>query len=227
MYYLWILYYSFFHQGRLIVATSLYHKQVEELLVAHKKTEEALQKTQKDIADFVESLKYLKPSLAAIKNMNSYIDTDARIVEEAVAVAVASRLDNPSILHHTRYSFASSSGDVDAIVIGRYNNQDIIVFCASKYNIDSSIRKAQSELFQTLKYWEFLKQLDPNNIDQEYAEDYRNLYISETLHRIPYFAFGGCIFSETSIAKFKLKTPWFRVIINQNGRFEAHFHDSA
>eukprot|EP01035_Chromulina_nebulosa_P020572 gene20572-26678_t len=127
----------------------MFHRKVE-LLFAQQ------EKTQMEISDLLEVTRTLKTPYEALKNMKVYVDIDS-LVEELVTDSVASKLLNPKILHRTGYSFESWTGGIDGVVIGKYINQDVIVFCESKHDIDSCYKKAVCELISTLNYWEKLK----------------------------------------------------------------------
>jgi hypothetical protein len=199
------------------------HRELESLLTAQQKTEAAQQKTEYEFQQLMQLTRELglrKDPSERLKQMLSSINTDPELVEEAVSHAVSKILDSPIILHRTHYEYKTHSGDVDGVVIGKYLDEDIIVFCEAKHNMDSSLTKAKSELFSTLSYWETLIALSEDEIST-YQLDYDALCVERNRHRKVYFAFGGAKFSDLTAEKLRIRTPWFRVSSDPNGRFYA------
>ncbi|KXZ52082.1 hypothetical protein GPECTOR_10g1105 [Gonium pectorale] len=151
-------------------------------------------------------------------------DTDDRLVEEGVARAVAELLEAGQVVFGTRYPYQSAVGDLDGLVVGRWQGRDVVVLVEAKHNMDAQARKAQSELFTSVKLWESLKGLsaEERESDDTVLADYEALHLAEYGERAVMLAFGGSKFSDGVMKKqFNLQFPWFYVVANSVGKFTA------
>jgi hypothetical protein len=154
-----------------------------------------------------------------------YRETDDRIVEEGVAHAVAELLEDGHVIFGTRYPYRSAVGDLDGLVVGRYDGRDVVVLVEAKHNMDTQAKKAKSELFASVKHWESLKRLraEERESDETVFADYQALHLAEYGERAVVLAFGGSRFSESTVEKqfINLQMPWIYVVANGVGKFKA------
>jgi len=163
-----------------------------------------------------------------LRQMKQYKDTDDMLVEQCVTSAVAAQLTDPVIIKAMRYVYEGAVADLDGLVVGQFNDEEVVVLCEAKHNMNSGIRKAQVELFASQRYWEQLCGLDPQDpaVDEGRLADYVNLEVADNKSRRVMLAFGGAMFSQ-DIAENKLRglvTPWFYVSANPAGKFVAVYN---
>ncbi|EFJ50746.1 hypothetical protein VOLCADRAFT_88581 [Volvox carteri f. nagariensis] len=160
-----------------------------------------------------------------LKQMKGYRDTDDRLIEEGVACAVAELLEDGQVIFGTRYPYQSAVGDLDGLVVGRRDGRDVVVLVEAKHNMDTMAKKAQSELFASVKHWEWLKGLSADELesDETVLADYQALHLAEYGERAVFLAFGGSKFSESVVKKQfnNLQMPWIYVVANSMGKFKA------
>lgn len=192
----------------------------EELKSLNEKQQKQLSATEKKIADME---RRIKDPTEELKQIRSYRDTDAYLVEECVSMAIAKILEDANKIHSTRYVYEAHSGDLDGLVSGVYQGDRVLVLIEAKHNMDSTWRKAQSELFDSVEYIEELRKLDLDTADDAQIADYKALQIENSSGHRLMIAFGGSKFSqETAEKHFKhIRLPWFHVSFNSEGQFIA------
>eukprot|EP00195_Chlamydomonas_chlamydogama_P003805 CAMPEP_0202919708 /NCGR_PEP_ID=MMETSP1392-20130828/76475_1 /ASSEMBLY_ACC=CAM_ASM_000868 /TAXON_ID=225041 /ORGANISM="Chlamydomonas chlamydogama, Strain SAG 11-48b" /LENGTH=335 /DNA_ID=CAMNT_0049613165 /DNA_START=219 /DNA_END=1226 /DNA_ORIENTATION=- len=163
-----------------------------------------------------------------LRQMKQYKDTDDMLVEQCVTSAVAAQLTDPVIIKAMRYAYEGAVADLDGLVVGQFNDEEVVVLCEAKHNMNNGIRKAQVDLFASQRYWEQLCGLDPQDpaVDEGRLADYVNLEVADNKSRRVMLAFGGAMFSQ-DIAENKLRglvTPWFYVSANPAGKFVAVYN---
>lgn len=161
----------------------------------------------------------LKNNIAFSKHIKNYIAAESDLLERCVVKALVDMMDDAEIIQNN-YDYESYSGDLDGLVVGKWKNREVIVFCEAKHNMNTSWKKASTQLFDSLKYWE---QLTVTNIEEDsiFAEDYKELHVKEHGHRVPMFAFGCVMLSSETKEKLKsdIHTPCFFVTPNTEGVF--------
>ncbi|GLC70931.1 hypothetical protein PLESTF_001047900 [Pleodorina starrii] len=165
-----------------------------------------------------------KDNSEQLKQMQGYRDTDDRLIEEGVARAVAELLEDGQVIFDTRYTYQSTVGDLDGLVVGCHDGCNVVVLVEAKHNMDTHARKAQSELFASVKTWEWLKGLsaEERESDETVLADYQALHVADYCERAVVLAFGGSKFSESVVKKqFNLQMPWIYVVANSMGKFKA------
>jgi hypothetical protein len=177
------------------------------------------------------ALEATKTNKEELAQMRSYRDTDDLLIEQWVTHAVAEFLDQGQVVHPCRYVYKGTGGDLDGLVVGRWLGKDVVVLVEAKHNMDTVVKRAQSELFASEKYWKELAGLSRDDLaaaDSATVEDYTALRVSEYKQRSVVFAFGGCKFTDEAAGKFKfIKTPWLRVTPNLKGKFVAMMASSG
>ena len=133
------------------------------------------------------------------KSINGYIATEAGLLEKYVVKAVANAMKDALILSYS-YNFDNEVGELDGLVAGTWNGEEVIVFVEAKHNMDNAWRKAKKQLSSALLYWKKLINIDLER-EPDYAVDYGGLCIKEYGHRKPMYAFGGAILSPKIILK--------------------------
>lgn len=170
-------------------------------------------------------LEIRKDPTEQLRQMKNYRDTDDRLIEEGVTLAVADFLQQPSVILLSRYEYQGQQGDLDGLVQGIYKEEEVIVFIQAKHNMDSSWRKAKSELINAHQYWQELLSTDIQdpNVDSNLAADYITLCVDENRKKKTMFAFGGAKFTEAfAMSKFKeLQQQCLYVVTNTHGDFIA------
>lgn len=208
-----------FHEGRLTVAPTSHHRDIEEMLVAVKQTTKTVDKFVKTTERSLKS----KASRESIEGMKGFIDTDARLFEESVVEAVYEYLEDSEIIQPGRYSYANNSGDVDGVVVGILDDCPCVVFCEAKHNMNKNVSKAIVELTSAEKYWSKLSSLNDNDEEYESCQnDIIALRVDEFKSRKILFAFGGAIFSDSTDEEIRkrFKMPWIKVAL-KSGRCEV------
>ncbi|GLC35273.1 hypothetical protein PLESTM_000302100 [Pleodorina starrii] len=158
------------------------------------------------------------------EQMKRFRDTDDRCIEDGVAGVVAEKLGEGEVVV-TQYDFKGEAGDLGALVVGRWEGKDVIVLVNAKNNMDTFYRKALAELSGAMRYWEKLKNLSAEELEEEdaLASDYHKLQLANYSSYSVMLAFGGNKFSK-HVAQTKLahlQTPWFYVVADPTGRFLA------
>lgn len=147
-----------------------------------------------------------------LRQLKAYNDTNDSVLECRITAAVFHALDNPEeIVIPTRYALKGAVGDVDGMVAGVFNKEQVIVFIEAKHNMDSSFSTAKSQCFATLRFWEDLCASDPSDLDENLASDYNTLCVAKFKEYRPMFAFGGLRFSKLDLLA-RIKTPSFYVV---------------
>ncbi len=158
------------------------------------------------------------------RKLKQYKATDDLLLEEAVTSAVEVALEDGEAVVPCRYEFQGAGGDLDGMVVGRWQGDEVVVLCEAKHNMDSGYSKAKDELLASFKYWERLGALQPGEevSDAELA-DMGALRVSEFKGRKVMLAFGGAKFSDlTADRRLQgLSTPWFRVVPDLTGKYRA------
>ena len=152
-----------------------------------------------------------------LQNMKNYLDIDAKLIERQVTSAVADHLKDAIIIKSSRYEYQSFPTDLDGLVAGLLENQQVIVFCESKHNMNNNYNKAKTQLLNTLKNWETLAAatLDDLNEDPNLKVDYDELQVETYRNHKPIFAFGAIQFSDAIQEKhFTMAIPTLFVIPN-------------
>jgi hypothetical protein len=158
-----------------------------------------------------------------LSQLKHYRDTDDRLVEEGVTSAVFDLLEGSFFISH-RYVFQNETGDLDGMVAGKWKEEDVLVLCEAKHNMDTSYAKAKSELVTAKAYIERLRKVRiDEDSDDALVADYKALHVEEFAERKILFAFGGSRFSADVITKrfHDVDNPWFRVVANASGKFTA------
>lgn len=88
------------------------------------------------------------------------------------------------------YSFDNEVGELDGLVAGTWNNEEVIIFVDAKHDMENTWKKSKKQSHSTLLYW---KKLIDINLEKEpdYEVDYVELRIKEYGNRKPMYAFGG------------------------------------
>lgn len=136
--------------------------------------------------DATEQLRQIKSYCEQLRRMESYGDTDDRLIEEGVTLAVAGFLQQSSVILFSRYEFQGQQGDLDGLVWGVYKGEEVIVFIEAKHNMDSSWRKAKSELLNAHRYWQELLsvQIQDPSTDINVVADYMELCVEENRNKL-------------------------------------------
>lgn len=160
-----------------------------------------------------------------LRQLKAYKDTDDRLIEEAVSYAVAGQLEGGAVVFANSYEYQGELGDLDGLVVGKWQGQDVVVLLEAKHNMDSSFSMAKKELFNGLKYWESLAKLDsPDDLEDAEREDWEAMHVGEYRERKVMLAWGGCKFSDHTVQQhFKIREPWFRVVPDMKGKFAASY----
>lgn len=158
-----------------------------------------------------------------LRQLKAYKDTDDRLIEEAVTYAVADRVGGTVVLA-TRYEYQGEGGDLDGLVVGSWQGQDVVVLVEAKHNMDSSFTKAKKELFASQKYWESLSTRGFDELEDAEKADWEAMHVGEYGARKVVLAWGGSKFSEDTVKKhFKICMPWFQVVPDMKGKFAASY----
>lgn len=56
-----------------------------------------------------------------LRQLKCYRDTDDRLVEECVSSSVAAKINDGDVVHAMRYEFQGTGGDLDGMVVGRWD----------------------------------------------------------------------------------------------------------
>ena len=160
-----------------------------------------------------------------LRQMKSCRDSDDRLIEEGVTLAVAECLQSASVILPSRYEYEGHQGDLDGLVEGTYKGEEVVVFIEAKHNMDSCWSKAKSELLSAHQYWQELLELDRHdpNVDETLLADYVKLCVDKNRNKKTMFAFGGAKFSETfAKSKFQeLHEECLHVVSDIRGNFIA------
>ena len=152
------------------------------------------------------------------KSINGYIATEAGFLEKYVVKAVANAMKDAVILKYS-YNFENEVGQLDGLVAGTWNSEEVIVFVEAKHNMDNAWKKAKKQLRSALSYWKKLIDIDLQE-EPDYAVDYDELRTKEYGNRKPMYAFGGAILSPKIISKLDDQcVPCFFITPNPDGRF--------
>ena len=89
-----------------------------------------------------------------LRQMKGYRDTDDLLIEEGVVHAVAELLEDGEVIIPSRYTYQSTAGDLDGLVVGQWEGRMVVVLVEAKHNMDTQCRQAQKELFLSLDHWE-------------------------------------------------------------------------
>ena len=150
-----------------------------------------------------------------LEQFKNYMHIDAVLIEEYVCQGVADILNDPDIIYEARYTYLGHTGDLDGLVLGRFQDKSVVVLIEAKHNMSNQVTKARSELFSSENYIRELRNLDngAEDVDSDMFADYRALRIDEYRDHEIMFAFGGLVFSDEAAARLAhIRTPWFRVV---------------
>lgn len=143
------------------------------------------------------------------------------IFEECITQSVIDLLDAGEALKVGKYEFEALPGDVDGVVIGRYKDEDVIVFVQAKNDMKTQRNRAVSQLHYIKKYWESLCQNE--NLDESEQMDYEALCVTDNSDRKVMFAYGGIIFTKDCKRKIeeqmRSSTPTFYLRPETGGKF--------
>lgn len=156
--------------------------------------------------DATEQLCQMSTYREQLRQTESYRDIDDRLIEECVTLAVADFLQQASLILLSRYEYQGQRGDLDGLVRGTYNGEEVLVFIEAKHDMDSSWRKAKLELLNAHQYWQELSSTDIQDpsTDINVIADHMKLCVNENRNKKTMFAFGGVKFSEAlAVSKFQ------------------------
>jgi hypothetical protein len=96
----------------------------------------------------------------SIYGVNSLVLPLVRILSEKYVVkAVANAMKDALILNYN-YNFGNEVGELDGLVAGTWNSEEVIVFVEAKHNMDNAWKKAKKQLRSALLYWQKLIDID-------------------------------------------------------------------
>lgn len=172
----------------------------------------------------VKDLEKRNDPTAQFRDMKAYRYLNDRVVETYTAHALSDKLKDAEIIHGNRYEYMASAGDLDGLVVGTWEGEEVVVLIEAKHSMDASYLKAQKELIISKAYWAELVNLNPADpeVDVNQLEDYDALQITRHKHRRVMCAYGAVRFSDHIAEKhFPKNEQWFKVVPNAAGKFTA------
>jgi len=157
----------------------------------------------------------------------NYRNTEYHL-QDGVLKAIAAVLENSQIIISRSYSFLAALGQLDGLVVGKFNGEDVVVLIKTKPNMDYGFSKVKSELIHLKEYWRYLSTVETTELEDDECliDDYTVLRVSEFKNRKMMYAIGGYNFSDETRNKWsktETETSWFRVISNNFDQFEVNF----
>ena len=154
-----------------------------------------------------------------LERYENYTHIDVISIEEYVTEGVAEILEDPDVVHDSKYTYSGHAGGLGGLVFGRFRDRPVVVLIEAKHDMSEQVTKTRSELLSSESYIRELRNFDydAEDADPQIGADYRALRIDEYRDHEIMFAFGGLVFSDEAATRLAhIRTPWFRVMPDTN-----------